>query len=639
MGRDDQPQRLSEGSQLREALPAETLDGRHQRTRTSLYVGDEENTSLSELEDSSVSFVRHWGRQYRWTFVAPKPGVADGEPLVGSVPEPVQGLAGKKRACGTPADEVFTILIRLVAAWVLVNGLFMAPLWVSAAVWDTPAPWFSVEAALIAVGTVLALPVRSWSRLATWLLATGIVIVAGAGFVDLVFQQSLGRPLNLALDLYLVEAVYRLAIGNTGPVRTLVGFVLIAASSALAIYATARLLAPTSGSADEPRRRLAAKLGAGIVGGTLALGLLGIALPALGQRVAAPAASLVVAQTSLLRATRAERVAFAADLANEPRAFADLPNLFSALDGRNVVVAYLESYGMAALDDPELASVVGPRLEAAAARLDSAGLHVATGRLVSPTTGGQSWYAHGTMISGLWLENQLRYELLLTSERETLVDDFHRAGYRTATVMPAITTAWPEAVRLGYDDIHTAQNIPYAGPPFYWVTMPDQFTWSFLGSVLREATTPLFVEVGMVSSHAPWTPVVPLVAWDAIGDGSSFEPYRLGGYPPEEIWWDVPALREGYAHSLAYSLDAMAGFAERFLDERTLLIVAGDHQAAPWVTGATDSDVPVHVIARDPALLDPFRAWGFRVGAFPPPGPVHRMDEFRTWFVRAFSGA
>lgn len=528
-------------------------------------------------------------------------------------------------------------MIRLVAAWVLVNGLFLAPLWVSAAVWETPPPWVSLEAAVIAAGMAL-LPHRPWSRGLTWLLAVGVVVVAAAGFADLVFQQSLGRPLNLALDLYLVQAVYRLAVGNTGLLRTLVGMVLIGASSALTIYAAARLLAPASTSGGGGRRP-GPRLAAGIVGGTLALGLVGLVVPALGQRVAAPAASLILDQAALLRATRAERVAFAADLAREPRAFGEVPGLFSGLEGRNVVLAYIESYGTAAIDDPELAAVVRPRLEAAEARLDSAGLHIVTGTLVSPTTGGQSWYAHGTMLSGLWLENQLRYELLLTSGRETLVHDFRRAGYRTATIMPAITTAWPEAVRLGYDDIYTAQNIPYAGPPFYWVTMPDQFTWSFLGSVLREATTPIFVEVGMVSSHAPWTPVLPLVDWETVDDGAIFEPYRLDGYPPEEIWWDVEVLREGYAHSLAYSLDAMAGFAARVLDERTLLIVAGDHQAAPWVTGASDPDVPVHVIARDPALLEPFLEWGFGPGAIPRGSEGRRMDEFRAWFVRAFSGA
>ncbi len=65
--------------------------------------------------------------------------------------------------------------------------------------------------------------------------------------------------------------------------------------------------------------------------------------------------------------------------------------------------------------------------------------------------------------------------------------------------------------------------------------------------------------------------------------------------------------------------------------------------ACQWATHeagvANGADVPVHVIARDPALLEPFLAWGFRPGAFPDPeGSPPRMAEFREWFVRAFSG-
>ena len=214
----------------------------------------------------------------------------------------------------------------------------------------------------------------------------------------------------------------------------------------------------------------------------LALGLIGRSAPAVGQRLATPAVRLILEQAELLRATRKERVAFAAELEKQPDGFADLPGLLSSLGGRNVVVAYIESYGMAALEDPEFAATIRPRLDTTAVRIERAGLHFATGEFASPTLGGQSWYAHGSMLSGLWLENQLRYDLLMASKRETLVDDFRRAGYRTAAVVPAITTSWTEGFRLGYDDVYSRSSIPYAGPPFYWVTMPDQFTWSFLGS-------------------------------------------------------------------------------------------------------------------------------------------------------------
>ena len=530
-------------------------------------------------------------------------------------------------------------MIRLVSAWVLVNGLLMSPVWLSGAVTEGPATaWLSLEAALI-VGAMALLPRRPWSRGLAWILAAGVILCAVVSLADLVLRVSLGRPLNLSLDLYLLNAVYRLMVGNSGLWRTLLGMGAIAVSLGVCATAAALLLTPVASERENPLRRIVPRLGAVMLVSALALGFIGRGAPAIGQRLAAPAMGIVLGQAEVFRSMRSERQAFAAELERRSDGYADLPDLFSRLEGRNVVLTFIESYGMAALEDPEFAVTIRPRLQDASARIEGAGLHLATGELASPTLGGQSWYAHGTVLSGLWLEDQLRYDLLLASPRETLVDDFRRAGYRTVALMPAITTSWPEGVRLGYDDVYSKPSIPYAGPPFYWVTMPDQFTWSFLGEIVREATTPLFLEAAMLSSHAPWTPILPLIDWDSVGDGAVFEPYREDGYPPEELWWDVEVLRESYAQSLDYSLQAMAEFAERFLDERTLLVVVGDHQAAPWVTGASDPDVPVHVIARDPALLEPFFEWGFRAGPFPDPQDAPpRMDELRDWFVRAFSG-
>ena len=529
-------------------------------------------------------------------------------------------------------------MIRLVSAWVLVNGLLMLPVWLSGAVTEAPAPaWLSLEATLI-VGVMALLPRRPWSRRLAWALAAGVVLSTVVSFADLILRVSLGRPLNLSLDLYLLDAVYRLAVGNSGFLRTILGFGVITALLALTAFALAWLLTPVTSDRERPLPRIAPRHGGVALVAAAALGLIGRGAPAVGDRIDTPAVRLVLEQASLFQETRKEWEAFAVELERQPDKFEELPGLLSKLERRNVVVVYIESYGMVALEDSEFAATIQPRLDTAAARLSRAGLKLVTGELVSPTLGGQSWYTHGTMLSGLWLENQLRYDLLIASERETMVDDFRAAGYRTATVMPAITTSWPEATRLGYDDVYTMPTIPYAGPPLYWVTMPDQFTWSFLGQIIREATYPLFVEAGMVSSHAPWTPVLPLLDWDSVGDGTIFEPHRQAGHPPEELWWDTQILREGYARSLDYSLQVMAEFAEHFLDDRTLLVVVGDHQAAPWVTGANSPNVPVHVIAHDSTLIEPFVEWGFRPGAFPDPeGSPPRMDEFRDWFMRAFS--
>ena len=58
----------------------------------------------------------------------------------------------------------------------------------------------------------------------------------------------------------------------------------------------------------------------------------------------------------------------------------------------------------------------------------SAGFSARSGWLTSPTFGGGSWFAHSTLLSGLWVDNQQRYRSLTGSDRFTLTGAFHRAG-------------------------------------------------------------------------------------------------------------------------------------------------------------------------------------------------------------------
>ena len=527
-------------------------------------------------------------------------------------------------------------MLRLVLACVLVNSLLMAPQWVYTAGTESVG-WVALETALI-VGVLAFLPRRRWSALLATACAAALVLVSVVSLADVGFRAILGRPINLALDLYLVRAVYDLALGNLGLASTIFAFVAGSLGLALVTWVLARLLKPVGGWMS----RLAPRLAGVALIALFALGLSrGGSVPWLGDRVALPVVQLAREQAEQFRLTLIERKSFAAELAAAPDSYGGTAGLLGKLAGKDVLLTFIESYGMTALVDSQWGAVIQPRLDDMASRLAGAGLHVASGKLLSPTLGGQSWYAHGTVISGLWLDTQLRYDLLMASGRETLADDFRRAGHGTALLMPAITRSWPEGEQLGYDQVFTRPDISYAGPPLYWVTMPDQFTLSFLQNTVRQSSAgrPLFVEAALVSSHAPWTPIVPMLDWDSVGDGAAFSPYEARGHPPEELWWYIDKLREDYPKSLDYSLDAVTGFAERYLDDGSLMIVLGDHEPLPWVAGENVTrEVPVHVITSDQKLLEPFLAWGFRPGVVPSPHqPRLRMDEFRPWFVLAFS--
>ena len=533
-------------------------------------------------------------------------------------------------------------IISLLVALVLVNALLLAPQWVLA---GGPGPlWIAMEAWLI-VGVFGLLPRRRRTSLLAAATAVVLILVVVLAFADAATRESLARPLNLYLDVHLLSSIDSLLTGALGSVAATLVLLGAAVGFVLVGWLVARLLAPP---ADGPA------LGLRVMGVTLigvfCLGVAGGREPALTKRMALPAVRVATDQTRLFLRMLSERERFEQELADVPAGYSDLPGLLGRLQGRDVLLAFMESYGVSALYDPLYSGVILPRLDDLTTRTRSSGLHLATGTMVAPTQGGQSWFAHGSVISGAWLNNQLRYDLLLASKRETLIDDFRHAGHRTVAIMPAITLVWPEGERLGYDEIHAHKNIGYAGPPLNWVTMPDQFTWSFLQHSVRTSTDsgggaaggarPVFAELGLISSHAPWTPILPVLDdWDSIEDGSIFASWEHAGERPKELWQDLDRIREHYALSLDYALNAMIGFAERYVDDRTLLIVIGDHQPAPLITGENASRaVPVHVISGDAELVQPFLDWGFEPGALP--NPDHRtpnMAAFRDWFVHAYS--
>lgn len=541
-------------------------------------------------------------------------------------------------------------MLRVILAGVVVNLLLVAPLWFRAD--DPVGRWIAIEALLLA-GVFALLPRRRWSVVAAALASLVVVLVSVVGFGDSAARKSLARPLNLYLDIHLLDAVRNLVGGTVGAwagVLFLPVLVLLVLASVMLLTL---LLAPPGGdpvgrvpapgplSRRERMRRLLPRVsGVALLGVAGALALVDdTPLPA--SATGFPAVRLVNEQGWYTRQMLQERERFQAELEGSPDSYQGLPGLLGRLEGRDVVLGFVESYGMAALEDPRYAQVVRPRVEELGRRVEAAGLHMVTGTLVSPTQGGQSWFAHGSLLGGLWVDNQLRYDLLLASDRETLVDDFRHAGHRTVAIMPAITMAWPEGELFGYDQVLAFKDIDYAGPPLNWVTMPDQFTWSFVQrAVLESDSQPVFAEIGLISSHAPWTPILTVLDdWDAIGDGTVFAQWENAGETPVELWRDHDRVREHYALSVDYAVAAMTGYAERYVDEQTLLIVMGDHQPAPMITGEDASrEVPVHVISGDPGLLTPFLDWGFAPGALPDPGaPQRRMDEFRDWFVRAFS--
>ena len=172
--------------------------------------------------------------------------------------------------------------------------------------------------------------------------------------------------------------------------------------------------------------------------------------------------------------------------------------------------------------------------------------------------------------------------------------------------------------------------------------MPDQFTLDALQRQLLPPgpRAPAFVETALISSHAPWTPIPPVVPWAALGDGRIFDPYATAGDPPDVVWRDRDRVREQYRQSLDYVLRVVPTFAARLTGRPTLLVVLGDHQPAAFVSeDSTNRDVPLHLIG-PPEVLAKLDGWDFTPGLVPAKdAPVWRMDAFRGRFLDAFGAA
>jgi hypothetical protein len=507
----------------------------------------------------------------------------------------------------------------------LIWALFL-PLYSERGLSIDPRPPVVLLLVLLVLGFVgqLRWTLRPWLR---WGLAVAIVLLALLQLVSAAVAQILDRALDLYFDFYHVPnllALYLDAAGWRG------GLVLAAAALGvvLLLWLSERALAAIERAMARPLTAVA----------SLAIGFAGLSLIALPFAQPIDSAAANVAGAQAIAAWRAfvvlhgfdTRYAAALD-APEPPA-GKLPGL----KGKDVYLIFIESYGTVGLDDPGYRRVLDPALADFAATAQGAGYTLLSSRLVSPVFGGGSWLAHGTLASGIKLD-QIANELLLNGRRLTLPRYLAAAGYRTVEVMPGIKKPDPEAAFWGFDQHYFDADLGYAGPPFGWFNIPDQFTLKqFAAHELTPGHAPLFAQIVLVSSHTPFAPVPPYLAdWSDVG------PYNN---VPDDVWKRVYGppdwnnLDQPYLDSISYDLKALGAWLKG-LDRDALVIMLGDHQP-PEITRVAGQPwtVPVYVLSRDAELVQPFAALGYTPGDTPPPRDnPEGMERFLGEFLSAFS--
>ena len=496
--------------------------------------------------------------------------------------------------------------------------------------------------ALVLAAAALLLPARRRARLA-WVAGGLLGVVLALRLLDLAFREALDRPFDVLRDWGYAGAFVGLLRDSFGRVPGTVLLVLVAAVLLGALVLVPLALRRVDRLVERHQRRTAPAVVA-LSGAWLVLTVFGTQVD--GRPLAsADAAAYLWHQGARVPAALREQRAFGRATTHDPltRTLATTPpdRLLRGLRGKDVLLVFVESYGRVAVEDPAISPGVRRVLADGDRRLAARGFSARSAFLTSPTYGAISWLAHSTLQSGLWVDTQQRYDLLVGSRRSTLSHAFSRAGWRTVSDVPADTHDWPQGAFYGYDRFYDSRDVGYAGPRFGYPTMPDQYTLEAFQrlELARTDRRPVMAEIDLISSHAPWSRTPRMIDPRLVGDGSAYDgmPATL---PSEKDIWPSPArVRAAYGRSIEYTLSALVSFVERHGTDRTVLVVLGDHQPATLVSGRdAGHDVPVSVVAHDPAVLRRIDGWGWQPGLLPgPAAPVARMDSFRDRFLRAYA--
>jgi phosphatidylglycerophosphate synthase len=503
----------------------------------------------------------------------------------------------------------------------------------------TPVAFLRLPLEIVLVAGLALVVSARWRRTFANLVGTLLGVLILLKILDLGAFTVLDRPFDVVTDpsqLGSGVAFVRDSMGPWAATGSVVGAVLLVGTVGVCLpWAVGRL---TNLLARHRRGAIRAVSLLAAVWMTAAVSGLQVAP---GERVAAADAGRFMADKA--RATAAayrdrERFdqAVAADRIPDPTS-----GELSWLRGKDVVLAFVESYGRVAIEGPDSAPV-RRLLDAGTARLLASGYTARSAFLTSPTFGGRSWLAHATLQSGLSVDDQGEYDRLLASHRTTLTSVFVRAGWRTVAVMPSTRGRWPEGQHFyHFDEIYDRSSLGYAGPTFGFSAMPDQYALSAFErlELARPHRAPVMAQIELTSSHAPWAPLPTAVDWAALGDGSIFHGIRAHAVTAAELWSDRADVPAAYRTSIAYSLTSLLSFVERHADDDLVLVLLGDHQPSTIVSGFGGSrDVPVTVIAHDPRVIQQVSGWGWQDGLRPDErAPVWPMDAFRDRFLAAYS--
>lgn len=530
-------------------------------------------------------------------------------------------------------------LLRFGLAFALLNTLLtFENRWPGFGVLYMPRLSFELCLAMAALMAWVAWRGQPSRRAAGW-LAAGFMALVIVRYANVTAPAVLGRPVNLYWDGR--HAADLLAAAAQALPAWQVGAAL--AALALGLVATGWLVREAIASLSQavawprPRPWLLA---------TVSALTLSFAAYVPDQRDTRWFFSLPVTPTLFHQASLLARVWLPgqsrAALGDSPAFAGDLSGLATPHGQADVLLVFAESYGASTFDQVAQAQSLQASRDQLADAIHAGGRAVVSARVVAPTFGGASWLSHAALLSGVDTRDPADHDLLLTSQRPTLVSHFARHGYRTVGWMPGLKRPWPEGAFYGFDRLADDPALGYEGPDFGFWRIPDQAAMALLHvqELDRRApehdSRPRFAVFPTTSTHAPFQPLAPFVAdWSRLTGPNAYSAAEASAAHAVPV--QVAQTSTRFLESLNYQNLWMADYLRRLAPHPFVMVIVGDHQAPALASGAGASwDVPVHVVTDHPALLHRLMAQGFVPGLTPPARPLGPMNALTRVLLQAF---
>jgi hypothetical protein len=340
----------------------------------------------------------------------------------------------------------------------------------------------------------------------------------------------------------------------------------------------------------------------------------------------------------ILIPSRAAQLLPASTVIDEALAKTDAPVL-GALNNRDVHMIFLETYGAVLYDQKDSSAAVAQTRAQLEKSILASGRNVVSAFYVSPTIGGASDLAHLSVLSGIDLKDSRKHDVLLTTERPTLLDVFEREGYETFGLYHSVGWEWVERAFYSFDQYIDGPALNYEGPAFGFWKIPDQFAAARVDQLYprNESAKPRFTFFPTISSHFPFHQVPPYQSdWKKLLGPQPFDAAEAARAQAEPVNWEY--MKPDYLRTINYTNTWLAGYFSQPEPRETVYVMIGDHQPTGSVSREpTPWDVPVFIVSKDSRLLDRFRAMGFTNGLTPQKRvPLGTLNELTAVLLKGF---